>query len=525
MLMDFYQILLKKNTTVTGNFTVKNDAAETVALINASSATINKATTVNAYLQGNSISSLGFLSSYDAPTNTNNFYVDNGSCVINKWTGWNTPLLFGWMCVDTSNEGRKIILYDQGYDPNVWSYYGFGISSGSLDYNTWAGGSHTFYSEFAQVMKVNSTDGLVVPNKCLLMLPSTYPNYLGTGNFTSVASGAAKLYPLCIYGQTGTINQRRIGIAFCDNTNADDIPGANISYVRRNAAFDQGDLMIDGTLSYASPTNLWRTNIAIFNTSLIYLNRKVILGEINGTPTIPTVYQSRLNLNTNVLESKICLYDAATAGTMCGMGVNTNAFAFQVPSTSYVYNWRYGGTNNDGTQLMQLKWVTALGNLTTTAGPGLGIGVAPSYQIHLNVDSAGKPNGSSWASSSDIRLKENIELADLDRCYNDVKNLKLKRFRWKDETYTDEQINDRNVIGWIAQDVELIMPKAVTKMNLHGYEDCRSLQPDQIFKAQYGATQKLIEKVETLENTVALLLEKISLLESLINKSSKLISK
>jgi hypothetical protein len=58
--------------------------------------------------------------------------------------------------------------------------------------------------------------------------------------------------------------------------------------------------------------------------------------------------------------------------------------------------------------------------------------------------------------------------------------LKLKGYTWKKEIYSDEQINDRNCLGWIAQDVEKIYPKAVTKTNLHGIEDCRGLQADEI---------------------------------------------
>ena len=86
----------------------------------------------------------------------------------------------------------------------------------------------------------------------------------------------------------------------------------------------------------------------------------------------------------------------------------------------------------------------------------------------------------------------------MDKCYENVRNLKLKRYTWKKEIYSDDQINDRNYLGWIAQDVEKIYPKAVTKTNLHG----RGLQADKIYKAVYGAVQKLMDKVETLENKV-----------------------
>jgi hypothetical protein len=178
----------------------------------------------------------------------------------------------------------------------------------------------------------------------------------------------------------------------------------------------------------------------------------------------------------------------------------------------------------------------------------LGIGVdSPSNQLQLSTDSAGKPSTNTWTIVSDERIKEEIELANLDICYNAVKSIPLKRYKWRDDVYTTEQVTDRHKIGWIAQDVELVFPKAVN-VNEFRYnqvyeepiesldegeldeegniinpttpkpqrgeaklisedviEDCKNLNADQIYAAMYGAIQKLIEKVETLESTVALL--------------------
>ena len=119
-----------------------------------------------------------------------------------------------------------------------------------------------------------------------------------------------------------------------------------------------------------------------------------------------------------------------------------------------------------------------------------------SYQLMIETDSAAKSGGGSWISYSDERLKENIENANLSMCYDNVKALKLKRFAWKKEVYTDEQISDRNVMGFIAQDVELIFPKAVHKRQAYGLEDCRDLLDNEINRSLYGCVQKLIQITE-----------------------------
>jgi hypothetical protein len=120
----------------------------------------------------------------------------------------------------------------------------------------------------------------------------------------------------------------------------------------------------------------------------------------------------------------------------------------------------------------------------------VGIGVTPTaYQLQLSLDSAAKPTTSAWATTSDIRAKDDIVLANKGICYSNVKNIPLKYFRWREDIYTDEQAPDRHKLGWIAQDVETTFPKAVDRINMHGFDDLRTLNIDQIIASMYGAVQ------------------------------------
>lgn len=148
----------------------------------------------------------------------------------------------------------------------------------------------------------------------------------------------------------------------------------------------------------------------------------------------------------------------------------------------------------------------------------VGIGTSsPSYQLQLSTDSAAKPSTSTWTVSSDERLKENIEAADLDICYNAIKSIPLKRYKWKDEVYSDEQVSDRSKIGWIAQDVQAVFPKAVGQhkfvynqvkdddgniVSEDSIDDCLSLNSDQLYAALFGAVQKLMVTVESLQDKI-----------------------
>jgi hypothetical protein len=82
-----------------------------------------------------------------------------------------------------------------------------------------------------------------------------------------------------------------------------------------------------------------------------------------------------------------------------------------------------------------------------------------------------------------------------------VKTLALKRFRFDESVYTDEQCPDRNKLGWIAQEVEEVLPKSLFTVEhelANGYvlNDCRLLEPSQIYASTFGAVKKLIQKSE-----------------------------
>jgi hypothetical protein len=132
-------------------------------------------------------------------------------------------------------------------------------------------------------------------------------------------------------------------------------------------------------------------------------------------------------------------------------------------------------------------------------GLGLSDGT-PQFSLQLGEDLAFKPTSTTWATSSDERLKEDIETADIQKCWDSVKNIPLKKFKWKDNVYGKGKVNNMNQIGWIAQDVENIIPKAVERKKMHGFDDCRTLNNDQIIANMYGAIKKLIDMDEELDS-------------------------
>lgn len=132
--------------------------------------------------------------------------------------------------------------------------------------------------------------------------------------------------------------------------------------------------------------------------------------------------------------------------------------------------------------------------MTMNANGNIGIGITnPSYQLELSTDSASKPTTSTWTIISDERIKEDIVNADLDICYNDIKNIPLRRFKWIDEYINRYNVADKHNLGFIAQEVEKINKNAVNTgiNNFFKIKDFKTLNKDQLIMSLFGAVKKL----------------------------------
>ncbi len=187
---------------------------------------------------------------------------------------------------------------------------------------------------------------------------------------------------------------------------------------------------------------------------------------------------------------------------------------FIIKSDQIAYTIVSGSTNNKANLFAHRNHVF----MNKTNGR-LGIGTeSPNYQLELSTDSAGKPSSTTWTVASDSRLKEDIELANLNICYDVIKNLKLKKYSWKNNIFDKYQIYDRTKLGWIADEVEEVFPKAVEIKKAYNLDDCKVLNIDQIVTSIYGFTQKIINDYENIDSDIANIDNKINQIESFISK-------
>jgi hypothetical protein len=190
-------------------------------------------------------------------------------------------------------------------------------------------------------------------------------------------------------------------------------------------------------------------------------------------------YSVTYNSVTNVFVA--VAYGSSTAAS------STNGTTWTAQSLSSSSNW---------VSVTSSYQVTNLTNGFT----GLGVAV-PSYQLDLSTDGARKLTTTTWLTGSDSRIKTDVESANLQTCYETVKSLDLKYFKWNFPAGIVP--DDKHSLGFIAQEVKSVFPNAVSASNSYGYSDFLSLNVDQIKKALFGAVKHLAAKVEALEQSQA----------------------
>ena len=111
------------------------------------------------------------------------------------------------------------------------------------------------------------------------------------------------------------------------------------------------------------------------------------------------------------------------------------------------------------------------------------------------VSGAGTVNAvtTSISSLSDKRLKENIK--DIDTGLSEIIALKPRKFDWKE----GEGSNEKNVTGFIAQEVETVLPDLIGDFKHEELEDAKAVRMGDMLPTLVKAIQELSAEVEELK--------------------------
>lgn len=199
-------------------------------------------------------------------------------------------------------------------------------------------------------------------------------------------------------------------------------------------------------------------------------------------------------------------------GTGIQQDIYSSIFGIVTPASTSI-EFLPGGTTA-ASPLLFLGSNSQIGILTNT----------PAYTLDVNgtINASIGVRSNGTFLTSDRRIKQFISDADLDICYDNVKNLPLRRYEYISSFKTTKI--DGKQIGFIADEVQALFPKSVKEFPTSIDEQFSSIQHlnyDQIFLAHYGATKKLMSVVE---RQTAQLVEQSTQIAQLLTDNSTLIS-
>ena len=252
--------------------------------------------------------------------------------------------------------------------------------------------------------------------------------------------------------------------------------GINWSYSQASLSNMATSLLWDGTQwSVTGINNQMLTSYDSINWSPLQLTTSVIYAQAYASNTTPTIQLSNFDIYSGDIP----------------VIINSRKRMSIIQSTIYF---------NDG----DLTILNVLSSGIKQANIGINT-TYPQYALDIGMGDARKPSGMTWLTASDYRVKENIIDADLELCAKLISEIPLRQFTFNKEYQIKTGVSSVPQYGFIAQEVKKVLPESIKYSKEFGYNDFHSLDTDQLFKLDFGATQYLLHKIQQMEFQVSTL--------------------
>jgi hypothetical protein len=135
--------------------------------------------------------------------------------------------------------------------------------------------------------------------------------------------------------------------------------------------------------------------------------------------------------------------------------------------------------------------ISELNGLVIKENGFIGMGNAdPTVRLQVNGDII----ANSIAGSSDIRYKTNIRTVE--NALDKVKSLRGVYFNWDQKAFPNKEFSDKTEIGFIAQEVEKVLPEVVTKDKTP--QEYRSVKYDKVVALLVEAIKEQQKQIDSL---------------------------
>jgi hypothetical protein len=431
-------------------------------------------------LTGNNNTAVGF-DALVATTSSNNVGfgylagVGNTSGANNTFLGYNTG------ATNTTGSNNTLI----GYQANVAS--SALTNAAAIGYNASVSVSNSFVLGGTGANAVNVGIGLTAPSVKL---------HQDGGNATATYH---KFTAGTTTGQTAS-DGFDIGIDASGNAYLDQNENAAMVFNTNNA--EQMQISSAGNILIGALTPGEVTGVAVVNQSASDLKDDVTITTYNTTTTPAfVIFKAR-----GTAAAPTSLTNNETIGGFNANGYTGSAFTGLTAvstTTASDFTTSFGAdltfkTSRSGTSSERMR-------IMSTGNVGIGV-TAPSHILQIN--GQGRATNSAWATTSDRRLKD-ID-GTFDYGLKELLKINTVRFHYKKDNPLALP-TDRAFQGIIAQDLQTVIPEAVTKMP-DGY---LTVSTDPVFWTMLNAIKELDAKVEALTNENTILKTKLAELDAL----------
>ena len=150
------------------------------------------------------------------------------------------------------------------------------------------------------------------------------------------------------------------------------------------------------------------------------------------------------------------------------------------------------GTNASDARLRIFNSISESNGITILENGNVGMGnLTPSVRLQVSGDII----ANSIAGSSDIRFKKNIQTVE--HALDKIKALRGVYFNWNKEAFPDKNFGNQNELGFIAQEVEQVVPEIVTRDNTK--EEYRSVKYDKLVALLVEAIKEQQKQIDSLK--------------------------
>jgi len=196
---------------------------------------------------------------------------------------------------------------------------------------------------------------------------------------------------------------------------------------------------------------------------------------------------------------------------LANSATQTGAMWYEINNTdtAMVANFSMGGmkwyTNDAGTYGQNYNaYIQAIHSPEQDGRLGLRLRVGgdteqTNYFINFKYDgdATNGKDSANWDTSSDIRVKTDIE--SVDGAVNIISSLIPISYNFKEDYLSASHLKDKKRWGFSAQDFKTIIPEAVTTAPGYGYEDFHSINADMLVPILVAAVKELKAEIDALK--------------------------